>query len=79
MSVKPGDLVRLVKNPRVSAHIIPKDERPVGIVVKVFERLIGEEHEPQAYMKIVEVFWSDARWNHVKGISEEYAGDLEVL
>ena len=81
--MKSGDLVRYVTSPPTKVprrRVIPHDERPVGVIVEICSRTIGDDPESQSIMEIVYVRWSERSWNNPKtGLSEEYAGDLTVI
>ena len=77
----PGDLVRYVDRPRLNPPrlVIPKDQRPVGIVVETVTRIIGDEPGTQSILELVYVRWADDTWNEANGVSEECKADLELV
>ena len=81
--MKPGDLVRYRASPPTRVprrRVIPHDERPVGVIVEISLKTIGDAPDPQSYIEVIYVRWSEERWNNSKnGLSEEYAGDLLVI
>ena len=78
--MKPGDLVRFVPDPLVTERSIIPNERPVGIVIEIAERIICSwPGEPQAIMKLALVHWFPNAWNSTRGLSEEHPDDLEII
>ena len=78
--MKVGDLVRYVEKPAAAVpKIVPKGERPIGVVISVEEKLLEYNSEPDAIMVVVKVKWSDDKWNGQDGLSEECCTDLELI
>ena len=80
--MKPGDLVQYISNPIGKPpdrpRVIPKNNYPVGIVIDIIMREIGEG-ECLSYLEIIMVKWSDIKWNSSTGFSEEFRSDLRVI
>lgn len=83
MTMKPGDLVRYVANPPTKIprrRVIPHNKEPLGVIVEISTKLIGEDPEMQSILEVVYVRWSETSWNNSGGgVSEEYRCDLEVF
>tara|TARA_R110001583_G_scaffold12612_7_gene55816 strand:+ start:3180 stop:3434 length:255 start_codon:yes stop_codon:yes gene_type:complete len=81
--VKPGDLVRYRASPPTKIprrRVIPHDERPIGVIVEISSKTIGNNPDTQAYIEVIYVRWSEEKWNNSDGgLSEEYAGDLVII
>jgi len=81
--VKAGDLVRFETNPptRVpSRRVIPHDKRPIGVIVEIASKTIGDDPETQSLLEVIYVRWSEEKWNSPEtGLSEEFACDLAVI
>ena len=78
---KPGDLVKYVKHPAATLprKVIPHGKQPVGVVIDISKKIIGNEKNMQSYMITVLVQWSDTTWNNQNGYSEEHASDLVMV
>ena len=78
--MRPGDLVRYVERPVATVpKVLPKGERPIGVIISVEEKLIEHKSEPGAIMRIVKVRWANNKWNGPDGLSEECCTDLELI
>ena len=81
--MKVGDLVRYVTNPPTRVprrRVIPHDERPIGVIVEISLKTIGDDPATQSMLEVIYVRWSEKKWNSpTTGLSEEYAGDLVVI
>ena len=78
--MKPGDLVRYIeKRKSKNRYVLPKNERPVGIIISVEEKTIHNDEGPEALMRVVKVKWSIDKWNNDGGLSEECYTDLEII
>ena len=78
--MKPGDLVRYVKNTKSSlSKVLPGQERPMGVIVDIQETHVGSPDEYGAIMTVIYVRWSDNSWNNDRGLSEECMHDLELI
>jgi hypothetical protein len=80
--MKPGDLVRYVRNPIGKPpnrrNVIPNKPKPVGIVIEIISQEIGTG-ETKSLLEIILVRWSEKSWNISKGVSEEFREDLELI
>ena len=81
--MKTGDLVRYITRPPTKVprrRVIPHDERPVGVIVEISQKTIGDDPSTQSIIEIIYVRWSEKKWNDpTTGLSEEYGGDLAVI
>ena len=78
--MKPGDLVRYTERRKSKgSHVLPPNQRPVGIIISVEEKTIENDGGPNALMRIVRVRWSIESWNNDDGLSEECFTDLEII
>ena len=78
--MKPGDLVRFIERRKnKNNYVLPRNERPVGIIISVEEKIIHNEEGPEALMRTVIVKWSIDKWNNDAGLSEECYTDLEII
>ena len=78
--MKPGDLVRYIKRRKSNnRYVLPRNERPVGIIISVDEKIIHNDNGPEALMRVVRVKWSIDAWNNDDGLSEECYTDLEII
>tara|TARA_Y100001973_G_C5201930_1_gene338501 strand:+ start:2490 stop:2735 length:246 start_codon:yes stop_codon:yes gene_type:complete len=78
--MKPGDLVRYIRNTKSSfAKVLPNHERPIGVIMEIQETPVGCDDEYGAIMTVILVRWADDRWNNDTGMSEECIYDLELI
>jgi hypothetical protein len=78
--MKPGDLVRYIKNTKSSlSKVLPDQTQPIGVIVDIQKTHVGSPDELGAIMTVVYVRWSDNSWNNDRGLSEECLHDLSLV